>query len=78
MGLTGFSRAFQREFGTTPARYLTGVRVREAARLLLESALTIDEIAERAGFPNRAYFSRVFRKITREWPGGFRRRRRGA
>ena len=75
MGITGFARAFHREFGTTPARYVTGVRVREAARLLLETDLSIDQVADRTGFPNRAYFSRVFHKVTREWPAGFRRRK---
>lgn len=77
MSLTGFSRAFLREFGTTPARHVTGVRIRESARLLLETDLTIDLVAERTGFPNRAYFSRVFHKVTGEWPAGFRKRRTG-
>jgi AraC family transcriptional regulator, arabinose operon regulatory protein len=76
MSVTCFGRAFLREFGTTPARYVTGVRVREAARLLVQTDATIDDIAELAGFPNRAYFSRVFHKITREWPAGFRRKHR--
>jgi len=76
MSLTGFARAFRREFGTTPARYMTGVRVREAAFLLLESDAGIDEIAERTGFPNRSYFSRVFRKTANEWPAAFRKKHR--
>lgn len=76
MSLTGFTRAFRCEFGTTPVRYMTGVRVREAAHLLLQTDATIEAIAERTGFPNRAYFSRVFQKVTGESPAGFRRKRR--
>jgi AraC-like DNA-binding protein len=76
MSVSSFSRTFLREFGTTPAPYVTGVRVREAARLLLETETTIDDIAERSGFPNREYFGRVFAKVTGEWPAGFRRKHR--
>lgn len=73
----GFNRAFKRHFGTSPARFVAEMRVREAARLLLTTRQTIDDIAEETGFPNRAYFSRVFKQITDEAPAGFRRRHRG-
>jgi len=76
MSVTGFARAFQRGFGTSPARYVVGVRVREAARSLLETNGSIDAIADATGFPNRAYFSRVFHRTTREWPAAFRRKHR--
>lgn len=69
----GFNRAFKRHFGTTPARYVTETRVREAARFLLQTGESIDSIAEQTGFPNRAYFSRVFKNITGQGPAGFRR-----
>ena len=72
----GLNRGFKRHFGTTPARYVTEMRVREAARLLLHSGETIDAIAEKTGFPNRAYFSRIFKKITGDAPAGFRRTHR--
>jgi len=70
----GFNRAFKRHFGTTPAQYVIETRVREAAKLLLQTDQTIDVIAERTGFPNRAYFSRVFKRVTDESPAGFRRK----
>lgn len=72
--VTGFERAFKRHFGKPAAQYVTEMRVREAARLLLQTAETIDAIAEHTGFPNRAYFSRVFKHITDEAPAGFRRK----
>jgi AraC-like DNA-binding protein len=42
--------------------------------LLLQTDQTIDVIAERTGFPNRAYFSRLFKRVTDESPAGFRRK----
>ncbi len=73
MSSAGFNRAFRSQFGTSPARYVTETRVSEAARHLLEDDETIDAIAERTGFPHRAYFSRVFKQVTGEAPAGFRR-----
>jgi AraC family transcriptional regulator of arabinose operon len=74
LSTAGFNRSFQRCFGTSPARYVTEMRVREAARLLLQSNDTIEAIAEHAGFPNRAHFSRVFKQVTGEAPASFRRK----
>ena len=72
--IASFNRNFRRHFGSTPATYVTQMRVREAARLLLHTDETIDAVAELTGFPNRAYFSRVFKRMTDEAPAGFRRR----
>ncbi len=72
LGVEGFVRAFRRHFGTTPAQYVMETRVREASRLLLQTESTIDAVADQTGFPNRAYFSRVFKKITGEPPARFR------
>ncbi|GEM_PF-646906 len=74
LSVAGFNRGFRRYFGTTPATFITEMRVREAARLLLGTEETIDAIAEQTGFPDRAYFSRVFKQMTDEAPATFRRR----
>lgn len=76
LSVAGFERVFKRHFGTTAARHVTEMRVREAARLLLQTDETIDAIAEQTGFPNRAYFSRVFKNIIEEAPASFRRKHR--
>ncbi|MCX6909824.1 MAG: AraC family transcriptional regulator [Verrucomicrobia bacterium] len=76
LSVAGFNRAFHRHFAITPARYVTEMRVREAARLLLQTDETTDAVAEQTGFPNRAYFSRVFKQVTDEAPAGFRRKHR--
>lgn len=74
LSLAGFTRAFRRHFDTSPAVYVTETRVREAARLLLHTQDSIDQVADKTGFPNRAYFSRVFKRVTNESPARFRSR----
>ena len=67
-----FIKAFKRYQGVTPVRFLMQTRIRQVADLLANTDLTIDEIAERTGFPNRAYMSRVFKKVTSIPPAQFR------
>lgn len=74
--VAAFERNFKRHFGKTAARYVTEVRVREAARRLLQTDDGIETIADQTGFPNRAYFSRVFKQVVEESPAGFRRKHR--
>lgn len=76
LSVDALERAFKRHFGTTAARYVTEMRVREAAHLLSQTDQTLEAIADLTGFPNRAYFSRVFKKITDESPARFRRKHR--
>jgi AraC family transcriptional regulator, arabinose operon regulatory protein len=68
------ARSFKKCQGETIGRFVVKVRVREAAHLLIHTDITIEEVAERTGFPNRAYLSRVFKRITGESPAEFRRR----
>ena len=63
---------FQAEVRQTPIQTLTAVRSDEASRLLAHTDLSVDEIAERCGFANRYYFSRVFKQATGESPAAFR------
>lgn len=72
LSVEGFSRAFRQHYGITPGRYVTEVRVREASRMLLQTDESIEIIADATGFPNRAYFSRVFKKVTDASPANFR------
>jgi AraC family transcriptional regulator of arabinose operon len=76
MSVAGFEGAFKRHFGTTAAQFVTELRVREASRLLLQTTKSLDDIAAITGFPNRAYFTRVFTRVTGGPPGRFRRTHR--
>ena len=67
-----FARSFKKYRGETIGRFIVKVRVREAAHLLRHTDMRIEEVAERTGFPNRAYLSRVFKRTTGESPAMFR------
>ena len=73
MSIAGFERSFKRYHGCTPAKYVAETRIREVCHRLLQTKDSIDVIAERAGFPNRAYLSRVFKKLIGRSPAEFRR-----
>ncbi|KRF02323.1 hypothetical protein ASG89_25095 [Paenibacillus sp. Soil766] len=54
------AKLFKAAFGLTPNKYVQSVRLREAKRLLRESALSIEEIAGLMGYADLHYFSRLF------------------
>jgi transcriptional regulator GlxA family with amidase domain len=68
------ARSFKKHQGETIGQHILKVRVREAAHLLTHSSESIESIAENTGLTNRAYLSRVFKRITGESPARFRRR----
>lgn len=72
ISVEGVYRLFRTHLGTSPADYTNRIRIRKASHLLKYRDCSIDEIAELTGFPNRAYFSRVFKKVTGQSPGAFR------
>lgn len=67
-----FLRAFQESVGTTPYRYLLGLRIDEAKRRLAETDDSITDIALAAGFGHAQHFSTSFRKATGETPSSYR------
>ncbi|MED0685372.1 AraC family transcriptional regulator [Anoxybacillus ayderensis] len=71
-----FTRRFQESIGISPSEYLTLLRLRQARTLLLETDYTIDDIANRCGYSNGFYFSRVFSKKMKMSPSSFRKMHR--
>jgi len=71
---THLVRAFTREFGCPPHRYLTGRRVDLARRLLLAGMPPV-EVANAAGFHDQSHLSRHFRRTLGTTPGRFAGRR---
>ncbi len=69
-----FIRRFRECVGQTPAQYIQERRISEAAKLLCFGDQTIDQIADRTGFCNRYYFSRIFAKHFGMGPGAYRKR----
>jgi AraC-like DNA-binding protein len=67
------SRLFIKKLGVSPMRYLNTVRVDIAKKLLIDSKLSIGDIAAKVGFSDPLYFSRVFSKSTGLPPAKFRK-----
>ncbi len=65
---------FGAKVGETPHRYLLSVRLACAKRALLESELSITEIAAELGFASSQHFARVFRARVGTTPRAYRRR----
>ena len=61
-GETYFRRAFKKATGTTPVKYLRALRLDYARELLRSGYYKVHEAAEKAGFSDPKYFSRVVKK----------------
>jgi AraC-like DNA-binding protein len=70
-----FTREFRRRTGQTPIAYLTGIRIRNAARLLVTTDLKVREIAALAGYRDEFYFSRAFARAMGSSPSVWRTER---
>lgn len=66
------SRVFNQELGLSPWDYLNRYRIAQAKEQLSQSHDSINQIAHRVGFPDPAYFSRVFRRLTGTSPRLYR------
>jgi AraC-like DNA-binding protein len=62
MSLATFRRKWLQHYSQPPGKTLRRWRMREASRLLVESDLSVYEVAEMVGVEDALYFSRVFRK----------------
>lgn len=57
-----FSNYFKQVFHISPKQYILNKRLGESQRLLLESEMSVKEIAYAVGFENESYFSEFFSK----------------
>jgi len=67
-----FRARFREQVGTSPGQYLINRRMREAARLLASSHLSIQEIGDRTGYADPSHFSKAFKKQFRVSPRQYR------
>ena len=66
-------RLLKRRYQKTPGQLLQEIRLQKAARLLLETSGTIQNIALSTGFGDSAYFARLFKRAWGLPPGAYRR-----
>ena len=71
-----FSQKFKDKIGISPIKYLVLLRIKNAARLLLTSSLSISEIGHMSGFQSIYYFRTFFGKYTGLSPDDFRQKYR--
>ena len=73
-----FCRVFRVTFGNSPHGYVTRRRIERAQGLILTSRLPLGQIAVDCGFADQAHFTKLFRRLTGESPGEWRRVRTDA
>lgn len=56
------SRLFRQSMGVSILHYLTSLRLEKAAELLMDSQLSVGEIAGQCGYTNSEYFTTLFRR----------------
>jgi AraC-like DNA-binding protein/ligand-binding sensor protein len=67
-----FSTIFKEEMGENLSKYLNRLRVEKAGKLLLETNLSLSEIAGACCFEDQSWFSKIFKNYTGLSPGKYR------
>lgn len=67
-----FLRVFKAEHGTTPMRYLAGVRVRAAQDLLASTTRSVTEVAYACGFSSPGHLTTAFTRQLGTTPSRYR------
>jgi AraC-like DNA-binding protein/ligand-binding sensor protein len=67
-----FSTIFKEEMGENLSKYLNRLRVEKASSLLLETDMSLSEIAACCCFEDQSWFSKIFKAYTGISPGKFR------
>lgn len=71
-----FSHMFTKWYGISPMQYYMEKRMEKACTLLLNTKLSIDEIAEHLGYLDTGYFRKVFKNYFGITPSAFRKNSR--
>lgn len=71
---TYFSKIFKEQTGKTFVEYLQDIRINAACALLVNTRLTISDIADECGYSDIKYFYKIFFRIKKLTPGEFRKR----
>ncbi|WOC32680.1 MULTISPECIES: response regulator transcription factor [Caproicibacterium] len=67
------TKVFKKYNGETPLKFISRLRVSEAQQLLVrEPEMEVKQVGEHVGYAEPAYFSRVFKSCTGEYPSEYR------
>ena len=70
-----FCRAFRESFAESPHKYVMRRRIERAQGLMLQTNLSLAQIAIECGLADQAHLNRSFRRFVGECPGAWRRAR---
>ncbi|MCK3658281.1 AraC family transcriptional regulator [Pasteurellaceae bacterium Pebbles2] len=73
MSRANFIRVFQQKIGTSPAKFLTSIRLQKAAQLLLQTQNSVLAIALDVGYQSEAHFSKTFKSVYGLPPSQYRK-----
>jgi AraC family transcriptional regulator len=76
LSVSHFARAFKASTGFPPQQWVMLVRIETAQRLLVNSTLSLVEVADECGFTDQSHFTRIFGRIAGTSPGMWRREHR--
>jgi AraC family transcriptional regulator len=71
-----FSRLFKHTFGESPHAFVVKRRVELAARRMLDTEISLSDIALSFGFADQAHLTKCFRHLMQDTPSAWRRARR--
>jgi LacI family transcriptional regulator len=74
---SSLERRFRKEVGLSPQGMIRQTQVKRAQQLLVETDLSLDQIAPLVGFKHAEHFAVVFKRQVGQTPGAYRRRFRG-
>ena len=74
---TVLHKKFRMLIGQTPNQFIRAIRLRKASELLINSDLSIAEIAYLTGFNQAHYFIKCFKEVYNETPKNFRDLKKG-
>ena len=76
MSVSNMEKTFKNKIGMSPIAYRHTIRI-DHAKLLLAGGYSISDTAERVGYSDVYYFSRIFKKYSGVTPGAFARENKG-
>lgn len=72
MTATQFTRAFKAHFGVSPKRWRLWQRIEKAKKMMLETTLSLTDIACECGFAEHSHFTHAFVKLIGQSPRAWR------
>jgi AraC-like DNA-binding protein len=71
MSKTPFYHKVKSLTGQTPAEFIKSIKLKLAARILIEEGVSVQEVTYRIGMENQSFFSQIFKKQFGKSPSEF-------